>query len=116
MMAFWLLLASILAHALLPVGSPLARTSGSAFSATTAEVALSPSREDALSDGVAAARPSTDTGDGHRGPPALLLLAASLFFAAMLGRRPAPHRPCTATAPIASSPRQSFDARAPPRL
>ena len=114
-MAFWLLLASILAHALLPVGSPLARTSGSAFSATTAEVALSPSRDEVLSQGVAAARPSSDTGDGHC-PPALLLLAASLFFAAMLGRRPAPHRPRTSPAPIASLPRQSFDARAPPRL
>ena len=42
----WLSIATVFAHAVLPVGSPLARASGSAFSASTLEVALGPSRRD----------------------------------------------------------------------
>lgn len=44
-LAFWLLFLSIFTHALVPAGSPLHRTSGSAFSATTAEVAIAPKRK-----------------------------------------------------------------------
>jgi len=43
----WLLLATICVHALLPVGSPLARSSGSPFSATTIDVSIAPSRKTA---------------------------------------------------------------------
>ena len=45
-MLVWLVLATIFVHALLPTGSPLLRTSGSAFSVTTMEVSLAPSRKD----------------------------------------------------------------------
>ncbi|QAY76039.1 hypothetical protein [Sphingosinicella sp. BN140058] len=113
MMAFWLLLASILAHALLPVGSPLARTSGSAFSASTADVSLGASRDEALAEAIVVSR--SPDGDGF-GPAALLLLAAGLVLGSRFGRRAAPYSACRATAPLAASPRQSFDARAPPRV
>ncbi|WP_114950741.1 hypothetical protein [Sphingosinicella terrae] len=52
----WLILAAIFAHALLPVGSPIERISGSAFSAATSDVSLAPGRalaaeeEDTLGD------------------------------------------------------------------
>jgi hypothetical protein len=46
----WLLLAAIFAHALLPVGSPLFRSNGSAFSASTVDVSLAPSRKDRPSE------------------------------------------------------------------
>ncbi|MDT9601054.1 hypothetical protein [Sphingosinicella rhizophila] len=42
--ALWLILATIFAHALLPVGSPMSRASGSAFNATTMDVSLAPAR------------------------------------------------------------------------
>ena len=44
LLALWLCLATVLAHSVLPVGSPLAPRPGSAFSASTTDVALSPSR------------------------------------------------------------------------
>lgn len=47
LIALWLVLATIFAHALLPAGSPMSRTFGSAFSATTLEVALAPARSEA---------------------------------------------------------------------
>lgn len=42
-----LILSAILVHALLPVGSPLQRSTGSPFSATTVEVSIAPSRKNA---------------------------------------------------------------------
>lgn len=45
LMWLWLLLVSIAAHAMLPVGSPMVRSKGSAFSATTFEVAITPKRK-----------------------------------------------------------------------
>lgn len=47
--AVWLVLAAIFAHALLPVGTPMARQSGSAFSAATVDVSLQPVRSSTLS-------------------------------------------------------------------
>ena len=44
LICLWLSIATVFTHAVLPVGSPLARTSGSAFSASTVEVSLGPSR------------------------------------------------------------------------
>jgi len=41
------LLLTILGHALVPIGSPLARTTGSAFSASTADVSLGAARREA---------------------------------------------------------------------
>jgi hypothetical protein len=40
----WLALATVLAHAVIPIGSPIARQSGSAFSMSTSDVALTPKR------------------------------------------------------------------------
>jgi hypothetical protein len=114
MMTLWVLLASILVHALLPAGSPLVRTTGSAFSATTAEVSLGPSRKDAMSEAAAATRSPDGPGDGY-GPAAILTLVASLLLAGWFGRPLAvslSHAP--AFRPGAAA-RQPFDARAPPR-
>lgn len=66
LLALWLLLATALGHGLIPIGSPLAKHSGSAFSAATFEVALSASRPDARADRLAPKR--TDPSD----PPDLL--------------------------------------------
>lgn len=44
MLGLWLCLATVLAHAALPVGSPLARKTGSAFSISTHDVALTRGR------------------------------------------------------------------------
>ena len=43
-LSMWLLLLSILAHALVPTGSRVELVAGSAFSASTAEVSLGPTR------------------------------------------------------------------------
>lgn len=43
-LALWLLLLSILTHAVVPAGSPLQRGAGAAFSAAGAEVAIAPDR------------------------------------------------------------------------
>lgn len=40
----WLSIATVFAHAVVPLGSPVARISGSAFSASTSDVSLVPSR------------------------------------------------------------------------
>jgi hypothetical protein len=42
--SLWLLLAAILGHALIPVGSPFVRTAGSAFSTSTVDVSLGGAR------------------------------------------------------------------------
>ena len=71
-LAVWLLLLSIFTHAVVPTGSPLQRTSGSAFSASTAEVAIAPKRKTVrteqaeLSDADAAS--SEGAGSGDRSP------------------------------------------------
>ena len=44
LICFWLSLVTVFTHAVLPLGSPLARSAGSAFSAFTADVSLVPSR------------------------------------------------------------------------
>lgn len=43
----WLLIATIGVHALVPVGSPVVRSTGSPFSATTVDVSTAPSRRQA---------------------------------------------------------------------
>ena len=70
----WLLVATIAIHAILPVGSPLARSSGSPFSASTVDVSTAPSRKaNALAD--AAAGEGSDESasgfgdDARDGPP-----------------------------------------------
>ena len=60
--SLWALIVTIFAHALLPTGSALARTPGSAFSASTSDVSLAPSRKAS----VAATRQDQPT-DGDSG-------------------------------------------------
>lgn len=71
-LSLWLLLATALGHALIPVGSPLAKRSGSAFSAATFEVALNAARPDAKADRIAPKR--ADPSD----PPDLLAAVAAV--------------------------------------
>ena len=52
----WLTAATILAHALVPIGSPLARSAGSAFSASTTDVAVKPGKQRAPVDATCEAR------------------------------------------------------------
>ena len=65
--ALWLLFATIFAHALLPVDSPMSRTFGSAFSATTLDVSLAPVRSEA-SDLLVQHEAGSNTGLGGPDP------------------------------------------------
>lgn len=112
-LALWLLLFSIFTHALVPIGSPLQRANGSAFSAFTSEVSLSPDRkaqarqqrqlQDAGGEGSDGGDPSGD--DLARAAPAALApqLAQQSRFAA-----------APAAEPAAEGGAAAFDARGPP--
>lgn len=98
--SLWILLATILGHALVPVGSPMARTAGSAFSASTADVALGTSRREA----------GSRTGQALE-PPARVSVPVDNLIARAIApgwTRDAPVRPNL------HSDAQSFDARGPP--
>lgn len=87
------MLLTIAFHAVVPYGSPVVRTAGSAFSATTVDVGLAPKRKDRLgtSDAIDADKPggaeiaSTGSGavDASAGAPAVSLpvQAAGTSFA-----------------------------------
>lgn len=108
----WLSIATALGHAVAPVGSPLTRTSGSAFSASTTDVALGPSRL-----GAATARPSlaTDDNDGSAASGDAPLVGFQIAAPAIPPAAGLPFSPGPA-APVPSFPRsEGFDARAPPR-
>ena len=74
-LSLWLLLLSILTHALIPTGSPLQRTAGSAFSATTSEVSLAPRRQ--LATDQAELRNGSRGSDEGAGSPEPETLSAS---------------------------------------
>lgn len=80
----WLcaLLSAILAHALLPVGSPLLRSSGSPFSATTFEVSTVPARKSARTIAEEAADASSDANEGFGAAGAGLTAASAAGVAA----------------------------------
>ncbi len=110
----WLALATIFAHALAPTGSPLRRSSGSAFNPFTSEVALDPKRaalpgKASQADGV-----SNDGSDWTNGDPTV---AALVRASPSLRRRPAESRTVIADA-APPLPRRAgagaFQARAPP--
>ncbi len=63
----WLLLATIATHAVLPSGSPLARTAGSAFSATTIDVTLTPQRKGILKESHRLEPETAGSGSGSGG-------------------------------------------------
>ena len=71
-LASWFLLLSILAHAVLPTGSPVQGTSGAAFSATAAEVAIAPeTAEFRQTEPSGADAPGADGGGGGDQPSPL---------------------------------------------
>lgn len=106
----WLSIATALGHAVAPVGSPLARTAGSAFSASTTDVALAAPRI-----GLSTAKPTlTIDDDGGADPGKMPLIGTTIVLlpvppAASTAFVPAPE-------PAPSFPRsEGYDARAPPR-
>jgi len=109
---FWLSIAIVLGHALVPLGSPVEGRDGSAFSSSSYEVSLAPIR--------AAAK--IERGDAGNGAPAGLDGDAPHLFLppapadippVRIGADPAPI-PAAAPAPI-SRPGERYRARAPPR-
>ena len=114
LIGLWLSIAMVLGHALAPVGSPVARTKGSAFSASTSDVSLGPSRagltakikraQDGTGDGAAGSDERPAPFPAPAGPPAP---AARHDDAPVF-------RIASAAAPSGAAPRP-FDARAPPR-
>lgn len=109
-LGLWLSLAMVLGHALAPVGSPVVRKSGSAFSTATYEVSLGPARA-----GIAAKLKRFQIADDEDGGgpdlPALLLAAAPVPPAPAA---PAIPIPASGFVPAAFGPGDAFRARAPP--
>jgi hypothetical protein len=114
--ALWLLLLSILTHTVVPAGSPLVPTSGSAFSAATAEVAIPPKRETASSEQAVAG--GGEDGGSKGGsladdPPAPFPAeAASIPWPPERAKSPSPE-PWTTDRKGGAAP---FSARAPPSI
>lgn len=112
-MGLWLSLAMVLGHALAPVGSPLARKSGSAFSAATYDVSLGAGRGGLAGKAKRLQAAADDDGGGPDLGPDLLLAAAPVL--------PVPSRttllPATDAGfvPAPFGPGGGFSARAPPR-
>jgi hypothetical protein len=103
-------MAIVLGHALAPVGSPLVRASGSAFSAATADVSLGPARP-LLANAKPSQAADDETGPTFDHPP---VLVAASYTALPRSPESAPTF-APATEPARPSPRsQGFDARAPP--
>lgn len=111
--SLWLLLAAILTHALIPSESPLARTTGSAFSATTLDVSLAPRKGEQPSRiGNADAGRSDGVADG--GDPSAAD-ATPAFAALQLPSSPPPgsHRAAT---PVLDLFPKTGQPRAPPTI
>ena len=109
----WLALAIIFTHALVPTGSPLRKSSGSAFNPFTAEVALGPKRAD--TPGKERHAPAiSSAGDGidlsQVEPPS----AVALFNLAYEPRASGASSSRPALAPSGRPGRRAFEARAPP--
>lgn len=114
LLPLWLLLLSIFTHALVPAESPLQRTSGSAFAASTAEVSLAPQRKSRETEqaragtGGDAELQSANPGDDP--PIAPLPPAAPARFEFGLSSPAGSPQP----APAAANGAAAFQARAPP--
>lgn len=113
LLAYWLLLLSIFTHAVIPVGFPLQRTAGSAFSAATADVSLVPTRksfrteEGQLATGGKASR----DGNAPSGDGAITAASAALVGPALHALGPAPVLPASDGPSGGAAP---FKARGPP--
>ncbi len=111
----WLLLAAIFVHALVPVGSPVFRSAGSAFSASTSDVSLPPSRK-LTKEAAARQEEGRSERDGSSpSPPVLVQLADRASIAGMPGplRQSAGFRHFTLS-PAAWASTPPLGARAPP--
>lgn len=110
-LCLWLSLATVLGHALAPIGSPLTQKSGSAFSASTYDVSLAAQRAGVTAKLKRAAWPADN--DGAAGPaPAL---AGETYALAPPAHAAAPAFSAPDDSPVLSQARSGFDARAPPR-
>ncbi len=79
--AFWIALTVVLGHSVLPVGSPLYSAAGSAFSASTFDVALGPSQRGDRQD-----KPSTIAAAGDGGRPSFVSSPAALVGIAIFAK------------------------------
>jgi len=110
--AFWLVMVAILAHALIPVGSPIQRTNGSAFSVSTVDVSIAPKRRQLHERKIVPASARDDHGIAV--PPAIVAMEPAVSRLATLARpadslrRPAPDSDRLRPG------RTSLGARAPP--
>jgi len=113
MLFLWLTAATVLAHALVPVGSPLARAAGSAFSASTTDVAVKPGKKRALAEATCDTRCADGEGCTSEGADASALLAHVANPAAARGSAAVFSCRESTTAPTRHA--FAFHARAPPR-
>lgn len=110
----WLLLAAIGTHAMLPVGSPLARSSGSAFSAATADVSLGPQRRQVAGQAEFGQDLLANRGSGSSGGSDVPLLPLAAVFSPPLPVEPRASAPLPDDPFVESSATSAFRARAPP--
>lgn len=115
-LAFWFLLLSIFTHAVVPTGSPLQRISGSAFSATTAEVAIAPKRKTIGTEQaeVGGRVEGSSHGAGTGEPPSLHLAHESL--SPRMAAQGTPPLIGAVSARIPHGGAAPFSARAPPSI
>ena len=112
-LTLWFLLLSIFTHALVPMGAPLQRITGSAFSASTADVSLAPSRQ-SLAKQLALAKASDDQAPDGAGldDPTVALPSQVAVFAAHHHRSTA--RAMVHPALASDGGAAAFEPRAPP--
>ena len=113
-LCLWLSLATVLGHALAPIGSPLKPRAGSAFSLSTSDVSLGAQRT-GLNDKLKRSQAATAEEEGGSpdlsAPPLLAAAPALPQFDGPASRFTL--SPSSAPAPF--GPGGGFDARAPPR-
>lgn len=110
-LCLWLSLATVLGHALAPIGSPLSPKSGSAFSASTWDVSLAAPRAGLNAKLKRAAWPAEDDGPAGSTP----LLAAAAPELTLPAEAVPPAFASAEPPPLLPRTRSGFDARAPPR-
>lgn len=108
----WLTVATVLAHALVPVGSPLARAAGSAFSASTTDVAVKPGKKRGPPEATCHSRSDDDEGCASEGRDAPVLARSETVLAT--APRGTPTFAIAPAAPAVSRNAFAFRARAPP--
>jgi len=108
----WLLLITVFAHAVIPTGSPLARSQGSAFSISTTDVSLAPKRRAEAKGAPGPAAPD-DALAGPHGPSGEAAVAASVA-ALPPSRRSSGVRPAAPADAARPALAQANRARAPP--